>query len=356
MLKRRQSSRSGYTLVELVVATASSMLLLAGMGGSIFVASRAFDEGGSQSVTADAAGNVAEDIMAEMQYATRFYERTPRAVTFNIPDRNGDGSEEKFRYAWSGVAGDPLTKEFNGSPASVLVDKVQNLNFTFLTRTVIAPPPVVVRYDVVFEEFIEAKRGVDGMSLAVSKPGGTVAGNLLIAAVATYDDTSSSLSAPAGWNLINMDNEGGGVTFGVWWKIAAASEGSDYTFSWSSNEQAYGWIMRFSGHHPTNPINASAFARGSTRYPPSPAVTSTVANALILRLGGFEKSEINVDAPGLAGHTVITMDSSNTSGNSASGGAGYLVRAVAGNAGTSSFTLKRSKKFRTVTIAIAPAP
>jgi len=156
--------------------------------------------------------------------------------------------------------------------------------------------------------------------------------------------------------VVDINDEGGRVTLGVWWKIAGATEGNAFNFTWSSNRQAYGWVMRFSGHHPTNPINALAVAGGSTKFPPSPAVTTTVANALVLRLGGFENSDIYVDAPGLAGHTVITMDSSNTSGNRVSGGAGYLVKAFAGNTGTSSFTLTRSRRFRTVTIAIAPVP
>jgi len=355
MCMRRHTLRSGYTLVELIVASASSMLLLAGMGASIFIASKAFDESDSQAFTSVAAGNVADEIMTEMQYATRFHERTPYAVTFGIPDRDGDGSEEKLRYAWSGVAGDPLTKQLNGSdPPAVLVDDVQNLNFNFdfMTRTLIAPPPVVVNREVVFEEFTEAKATSPVNSLAISKPAGTLEGDLLIAAVAVKGDVMSSLSAPAGWNEIYIGQSEGKVTFGVWSKNAAASDGDSDAFSWSNNKEAYGWSMRFSGHDSTNPINAWSTSIGASSSPSSPAVTTAVDDTMIVRLGGFENKEIYEDAPGLQGHSVITMDQA----SKVSGGGGYLSQSVAGTSGTSSFNLKKSKKYVTVTIAIAPAP
>jgi hypothetical protein len=39
-----------------------------------------------------------------------------------------------------------------------------------------------------------------------------------------------------------------------------------------------------------------------------------------------------------------------------SGGAGYKIQSAIGSSGTSNFALKRSKEYRVVTIAIAPAP
>lgn len=359
MFEPRRPSPSGYTLVELIVAMASSMLLLAGMGGSIFIAAKAFDEGDSQTFTAVAAGNVADDIMAEMQYATRFYERTPYAVTFNIPDRDGDGSEEKFRYAWSGVAGAPLTKQLNGSAATVLVDRVQNLNFTYLTRTLPALPPPVVSNVVVFQEFIGKNQNVDGTDLTIDLPKNTAAGNLLIAAVVTDGNNYPKVVAPAGWNLIVVEERYSEVTFAVWWKLASSSEPKSHTFEWKNAEQAYGWIMRFTGHSPANPINAwSVLTTGSgvTLNPPSPAVTSTVANTMILRLGGFDDDDINDGNPGLSGHTAINMQLSNTGTGTCSGGSGYVTQASPGNSGQSTFTHTDMEQTVAVTIAIAPAP
>jgi len=165
-----------------------------------------------------------------------------------------------------------------------------------------------------YNSFSETKGASDATSLAVSRPA-VSAGNLLIAAVATDGDTSASITAPSGWTLINRGSYNSEVTLGAWYKIATGTEPASYTFSWTGNQQSYGWIMRFTGHNASSPINTSSATGGSSSTPTSPAVTTTVANCLILRLGAFDNGDINVDAPGLSGHTAVTMDSSSaTSG------------------------------------------
>ena len=111
-------------------------------------------------------------------------------------------------------------------------------------------------------------------------------------------------------------------------------------------------MMRFMGHDTISTIDDTANGSGRSKTPASPAVTTTVANAMILRIGGFEGKEVTVDAPGLSGHTAITMDQS----DKCSGGAGYVTQAAIGSSGTSKFSLKRDEEFRAVTIAILPGP
>jgi hypothetical protein len=215
------------------------------------------------------------------------------------------------------------------------------------------PPPTG---GVVFEEFTDAKLGGNGSSLVINKPAGTAVGDLLIAAVATDGNHATTLAPPAGWTAVEVSQQGGAVTFGVWWKLAGASEAADYTFSWSGGEKAYGMVMRFTGHDPVNPIHVSANTGGTSASPTAPGVTTTVPDTMILRLGGFDDGDISVGNPGLSGHTSITMDESSTGGNSASAGAGYLTQTAVGGSGTSSFLLSASEQYRTVTLAIAPAP
>jgi hypothetical protein len=185
-------------------------------------------------------------------------------------------------------------------------------------------------------------------------------GDLLIAAAATDEDTSASIAAHAGqgWTLIDRGASGGNVTLAVWWKIAGSSEPNSYTFSWTgAAEQAYGWMMRFSGSA-TNPINGTpATYNDSSSTPISPAVTTTINNCLILRMGAFDDNSVTVGNPGLTGHTAITMNkSSSTAGSGVvCGGAGYLKQSTAGSSGTSTFSLTAVKSARTLTLAIAPA-
>ena len=208
---------------------------------------------------------------------------------------------------------------------------------------------------VVFEEFAEVNPSTT-YNVNVPTPGGTVDGDLLIAAIAS-DEDASDLTAPAGWNPIVVQNNGTRVTLGVWWKIASASEPANHTFASSSYNMKYGWMMRFSGHDPVNPINAtSTFNTGSSRNPPVASTTTTVDNTLVLRVGGFDHEDITVDNPGLTGHTPITMDLGGSGLGACAGGAGYTSLPTAGATGTTSFALTAREQYVTGTIAIAPAP
>ncbi len=211
---------------------------------------------------------------------------------------------------------------------------------------------------VTYQEFTEAKLPSNDMSVTISTPGGTSEGDLLVAAVVTDGDTKYLLSPPAGegWTIIDLDYYNGNATTGVWWKFADASESPSHQFSWEDYQQAYGWIMRFTGHDPITPIDVSAGQGGSSSSPECPSVTTTVANTLIVRIGGFDDDDITEDNPGLSGHTAITMDRSNTGQQgTCAGGAGYVQQPAIGDSGTSNFSLTAQEQYRTVTIAIAPA-
>jgi type II secretory pathway pseudopilin PulG len=166
-------------------------------------------------------------------------------------------------------------------------------------------------YVVTYETYTKNKDPSDAASLVISRPVVNI-GDLLIAAVATDEDTSTSIAAPGGWTFINRGSDSSGqVTLGAWYKIVGASEPASYTFTWTGAQQAYGWIMSFTGHDSSNPINTSSAASSSgSATPSSPAVTTTVDNCMILRLGAFDDDDIVIDNPGLAGHTAITMDES----------------------------------------------
>ncbi|MDH3899778.1 MAG: DNRLRE domain-containing protein, partial [Gammaproteobacteria bacterium] len=208
---------------------------------------------------------------------------------------------------------------------------------------------------VVFEEFAEVNPSTT-YNVDIPMPGGTVAGDLLIAAIAS-DEDAMDLTAPAGWNLIVLQAHTTRVTLGVWWKIAGVSEPATHQFTSSRYEMKYGWMMRFSGHDPANPINAtSTFATGSSSNPQVASATTTVDNTLVLRVGGFDHEDITVDDPGLAGHTPITMDLGGSGLGAVAGGAGYTYLPTTGATGTTDFALTKKEEYVTGTIAIAPAP
>jgi len=331
-------------------------MLVAGLASAIYISSQALDLDSSTSRQSAIASEVLGKLTADLALALSFSERTTTAVTFDVPDRDGDLHPESIRYAWSGTPGDPLTYQYNGGTELTLATDVQSLDLSALTRLTIAPAVVATLPEVVFEEFTEAKLPSNGTSLTITAPPGTSKGDLLIAAVA-LDGPLNGLAAPAGWTGPDPEESPSSRShFGVWWKIATAAEGSSYTFTWGTNEQAYGWIMRFTGHDPASPIHQFAVGGGTSDKPTTPSVTTTVSDTMILRLGGFDDDDITVDDSGLIGHTTITMDESGTGNGSVSGGAAYVLQPSAANSGTADFTLVRSQEFRAVTIAIAPDP
>jgi len=348
----------GYTLLELIIGMATSVVLLGGLSSTLYISSRALNTESSVSRQSSIAAEVLGNMMADLQYARTFSERTDTAVTFTVPDRNDDRLPEHIRYAWSGTPGDPLTYQFNGGTIVNIATNVQAFNLSSLTRLITADVAPLVSNQIAFEEFTEAKRDSNGTSLAIDLPPGTVAGDLLVAAVA-HDGSLDSMTAPAGWSTIAVGDGNNRVVMGVWWKLAGSSESSNFSFFWENNERAYGIILRFTGHNPSNPVESFATASGRSTNPTSPAVITTIDNSMILRLGGFDRNRIAVDAPGLSGHTAITMDKSDDSISSASGGAGYVMQATAGDSGTSSFSYANasdSEEFFTVTLAIPPSP
>jgi len=348
--------RLAYTLMELVVGMAASTLLMGGLSSSLYISSRALNTDNTSARDSSTASGILNDMMDDLRHAVLFQERTATAVTFTVPDRDGDEKSETIRYAWTGTPGDPLTYQYNDGTVVTLANSVKDFNLQNLTRTIPAGGDQPSQNALVtFEGFTEGVLDSDELTMLVSKPVGTSSGDLLIAAVATDGDNSSSLLA-TGWNSIAANSQDGEVTLAVWWKIAGAAEPASYSFEWGSNQEAYGWIMRFSGHDPVNPIDVFATDGGTALSPNSPAVSTSVDNTMILRLAGFDDDDINSDVSGLSGHVTITADQSGSSFGSASAAAGIMTQNTAGDSGTSNFELQGTEQYRAVTIAIAPEP
>ena len=96
--------RRGHTLMELVVAMVASAFLLAGLGSVMFIARQVAytpSDATRRAQTAD----IVSQICDELRYATIVIQQTPQILEFVVADRNADGTAEKIRYEWSGIAG-----------------------------------------------------------------------------------------------------------------------------------------------------------------------------------------------------------------------------------------------------------
>jgi len=124
---RPRSIRRAFTLVELVASMAGASILVAGMASTMFVALRASNPTNTPAAGMLAALTCMSDMSAELQYATSppVFSSSPPSLTVTVPDRSdADTATETIRYAWSGVAGAPLTRSYNGGTAVAVIPSV----------------------------------------------------------------------------------------------------------------------------------------------------------------------------------------------------------------------------------------
>ena len=138
-----RNRRPGYTLVEVLISSVSASILMAGLASALFLAGRAL-EGGSAAAERSRAADAQSTLLTDLEHATSFSERADHAVTFSVPDRNGDGTAETLRYAWSGANGGELTLSVNGGTPAPVLTGVKSFRLNWFTRDIqpehAAPP------------------------------------------------------------------------------------------------------------------------------------------------------------------------------------------------------------------------
>jgi hypothetical protein len=133
--------RRGHTLIELVTATVSSAMLLAGLGSVMMIANQVANTPAA-STNRVAASSAIHELSSDLRYATFLITRSTHALEFAVGDRDGDGAAERIRYEWSGVPGAALQKTLNGGTPVDIVADVQDLQLSVLTEaetTVLRP-------------------------------------------------------------------------------------------------------------------------------------------------------------------------------------------------------------------------
>ncbi|HEX2973545.1 MAG TPA: prepilin-type N-terminal cleavage/methylation domain-containing protein [Tepidisphaeraceae bacterium] len=123
----------GYTLVETLVSVTILAVLMLAMQSVILIAAKAIPNPSSTAVAANGAGRAMDLLSTDLTYATAVTRCLAKEVELKVPDRNQDGVEETIRYSWSGVAGEPLVRTFNGT-ATTLIDGVRDFQLGYDKR------------------------------------------------------------------------------------------------------------------------------------------------------------------------------------------------------------------------------
>ena len=136
----RRPSCAAFTLVELVIAiTVMSLLAGAATGMMMFSARKVAQDAEDDQKSLDAR-DILDEIAIDLSLALNFTETQADAVSFTVPDRNGDGATESIRYEWVHDDEDPeqwyLAKQYNGGDAKTLTDDVRHFDLSYLLKAV----------------------------------------------------------------------------------------------------------------------------------------------------------------------------------------------------------------------------
>jgi len=128
---RNLQVRPGFSLLEMAVAMAVTSVILLGIGSAMLLAGRAMPDAHGPALESVAGADAVEPIIAELQYAVAVNQRSARMIEFTVADRNGDQTPEVIRYKWSGVAGDPLTRRYNGGAAVQVLANIRDFGLSY---------------------------------------------------------------------------------------------------------------------------------------------------------------------------------------------------------------------------------
>ena len=144
-ITRGTKAMRGFTLVELVLGLTIMSILMVGMASAVIIAGKAMPDRVTLGQTLTTAGEVAEQVAEEVRSALWIREHTANSIEFTIPDRDGDGLPERIRYAWEGVAGKPLTRQYNGGTVTIVMDEVESFGLEYFTQSrseTMSGPPI----------------------------------------------------------------------------------------------------------------------------------------------------------------------------------------------------------------------
>lgn len=128
---KRQRSRTGMTLLELMVSLPTATILIGAMAMCVTVMMRARTQDDLLFKSTYDLSKALNYIASDVESATSHVSSSTTHLEFVVPDRNGDGLPEQMRYEWGGTTGTNANKilwKYNTSTLSVLFDDVGAFN------------------------------------------------------------------------------------------------------------------------------------------------------------------------------------------------------------------------------------
>jgi RHS repeat-associated protein len=186
-------------------------------------------------------------------------------------------------------------------------------------------------------------------SLTLTRPAGTVAGDVLVASIVT--STAAAITAPTGWVQAARKSTTGTTTT-VYARTATGSDPSNWVFTFATSTRAAGGLSAYTGADPTSPIEDVA-----TNTNTSPTVTVQVSqsvdtvgpNRTLITITGTATGTTTTPHAGMTERADTAT--TNATGNVTVHTADQAI-AVAGTTGTRTATSATPARSTTVTIAL----
>lgn len=144
MTRSAQRFRGGFTLVEMILSMAVMTVLLGGISSALIIAGRAVPDLETPLKARTDGYYAAEALAGELFAARTISYRTANVVEFTVADRNADSSAETIRYSWSGVAGQPLTRQYNNGTIATMLENIYQFDLRYDMESVEGQSKVTV--------------------------------------------------------------------------------------------------------------------------------------------------------------------------------------------------------------------
>lgn len=136
-VKTRPKQRTAFSLLEMVLSLSVLAVAFTAVGSVFVLATKVMPAPDSAEAASVDQSRALSRLIEDLEQARYITGGSANSITFVVDDRTGDGLPDRMSYAWSGIAGDPLTLTINGSSPTALVQNVRafSLQATVATRT-----------------------------------------------------------------------------------------------------------------------------------------------------------------------------------------------------------------------------
>ncbi|HMO24638.1 MAG TPA: hypothetical protein PKB10_00060 [Tepidisphaeraceae bacterium] len=152
------------SLVETLCAVAGMGVLLIALGSSVVWVGAAMPKSTDPAIVSLRTHDALQQFAADLRFATRVIERSDSAITFQVPDRNGDGIPETIRYVRPAATDAPLHRIYNGGTPVVVLPATKAFNLNYEDESFLVPRDPIESAE---QQFISQGLGVSGSPQAI---------------------------------------------------------------------------------------------------------------------------------------------------------------------------------------------